>query len=518
MTYQELQDILKIRQESPMGYTPSLEDIISGIQSQYQPTIQQFTPQAQSFEYQQPSRLMSTMQQIPSYNLLPTASFGQGAQRFIQQDSFENQQGPFIEYGQQGQPAFARGAFNIADYKVKSQDEVLSEVSPQVYDYLGGNILSSSSNTSSLGGGLSSGNATGAELGQASAILGAIAAFTKDSGLYGFAKNLGLISGLASAESVADIAAILGGVALENAGVAPPVVGFLTNAIKGNKSGMANNALALASPQLAIVNNIFTAATGLFGDMPTSFGDVVTQYPFGEDVFGDVGIIDATQGAKVLNSPKAADALGALMAIVGSKTGSDVSSLPTGAATTAANAISVAENIDALDALLNLTDAYGTKENVISPVVPEEPIITTPIIEPPVIETPVDISLPAYVSPVMPDFSVDTNAILNDLQNQSTWASDYLANQNAGLSNAFDTLINALQKEQEAELAIGGVTAPSTSGGGWSDFQPEIPVYVPPSYSPLAPAFEMPTYTPIVYDYTAPAVLPSYVSPTYTPS
>lgn len=138
MTYQELQDILKIRQASPMGYTPSLDDIISGIQNQYQPTLQQFTPQAQSFQYQQPSQLMPTTQQIPGYNLLPTASFGQGAQRFIPQGSFASKETPFVEYGRQAQPSFTPGAFNIADYKTPSTSELINTIGGSNDPFFGG--------------------------------------------------------------------------------------------------------------------------------------------------------------------------------------------------------------------------------------------------------------------------------------------------------------------------------------------------------------------------------------------
>lgn len=138
MTYQELQNILKIRQASPMGYTPSLEDIISGIQSQYQPEQQQFTPPAQSFQYQQPSQLLPTTQQIPGYNLLPTASFGQGAQRFVTQGSFADQETPFVEFGRQVQPSFTRGAFNIADYKTPSTSELIDTIGGSSNLFLGG--------------------------------------------------------------------------------------------------------------------------------------------------------------------------------------------------------------------------------------------------------------------------------------------------------------------------------------------------------------------------------------------
>lgn len=88
MTYEELQDILKLRQRTPQGAAPTLNEILDAIQSQYQPQTMAVQPATQ------------------------------GAQRFVSDvQSF----GPIermIEYG--GQPvsatpmaAFTPGAFDI---------------------------------------------------------------------------------------------------------------------------------------------------------------------------------------------------------------------------------------------------------------------------------------------------------------------------------------------------------------------------------------------------------------------
>jgi len=52
MTYEELQDILKLRQRTPQGAAPTLNEILDAIQSQYQPqtmAVQPATQGAQRF-------------------------------------------------------------------------------------------------------------------------------------------------------------------------------------------------------------------------------------------------------------------------------------------------------------------------------------------------------------------------------------------------------------------------------------------------------------------------------------
>lgn len=88
MTYEELQDILKLRQRTPQGAAPTLNEILDAIQSQYQPQTMAVQPAAQ------------------------------GAQRFV---SGVQNFGPverMIEYGSKpvttnAMAAFAPGAFDI---------------------------------------------------------------------------------------------------------------------------------------------------------------------------------------------------------------------------------------------------------------------------------------------------------------------------------------------------------------------------------------------------------------------
>ena len=46
MTYEELQEILKLRQRTPQGQVPTVDQIIAAIQSQYQPMAAMPMPEA----------------------------------------------------------------------------------------------------------------------------------------------------------------------------------------------------------------------------------------------------------------------------------------------------------------------------------------------------------------------------------------------------------------------------------------------------------------------------------------
>lgn len=88
MTYEELQDILKLRQRTPQGAVPTLNEILDAIQSQYQPQTMAVQPATQ------------------------------GAQRFVSDIQSFGPVERMIEYG--GQPvsatpmaAFTPGAFDI---------------------------------------------------------------------------------------------------------------------------------------------------------------------------------------------------------------------------------------------------------------------------------------------------------------------------------------------------------------------------------------------------------------------
>lgn len=94
MTYQELQDILRRNQLGQgVPVAPSLDQIISGIQGQYQPFAQQ-----------------------------PLVQGGQGAQRFVTgPQAFE--QAAFTPVAQSA-PAFTPGAFNIEQFRYKEPEVV----------------------------------------------------------------------------------------------------------------------------------------------------------------------------------------------------------------------------------------------------------------------------------------------------------------------------------------------------------------------------------------------------------
>lgn len=148
MTYQELQDILRRNQLGQgVPVAPSLDQIISGIQSQYQPQFmpveysqprfvqeysapEQFTFQQPSFNYQPPSQLMpTTMSNAGSYNLLPTGGQfvqgGQGAQRFAAgPQTFE--QAAFAPVASSA-AAFTPGAFDIEQFRYQ-EPVTVSEV------------------------------------------------------------------------------------------------------------------------------------------------------------------------------------------------------------------------------------------------------------------------------------------------------------------------------------------------------------------------------------------------------
>lgn len=236
-----------------------------------------------------------------------------------------------------------------------------------------GNFLSGLSQGSGIAGGdyvgnFGFGDATGnfgvgdlSGLGDIGRALGALGVLGENADLGRLGSILGLGSSLLGNQTTTEqklgtIASVLA----QRAGVPGGALGLITSALQGNQAGMVNSGLALASPQAAAANMLLSLTTGTFGDMPVSLGDIVTQSGFGTDVFGDVGPIDATQGAMTLNAANAGDRLGALMAL----SGGENTQLPTAAATTAGNALAVAENIDPLDALMQITTAYGTASSM----------------------------------------------------------------------------------------------------------------------------------------------------------
>jgi len=197
MNYQELQNILRQNQVNGVMQSPkalSLQDVISGIQSQYTPNIQQFeAPQGMRppsndysnfFRDQQtslaPQSLMQTLQAAQ-----PSQPMMTGAKRFASPlQAFEQQ--AFAPVRQQAQ-TFTPGAFNIADYAAKpTVADVISTINSDTGGNDGGNNsaggtgidgtgLTQSSNVSpGMVGGLATlgGLVTGTPLGLAANVVG----------------------------------------------------------------------------------------------------------------------------------------------------------------------------------------------------------------------------------------------------------------------------------------------------------------------------------------------------------
>lgn len=422
------------------------------------------------------------------------------------------------------------------------------------------------------GGGGGGGGASGSNfsLSTLASLLGSAGVLAENRPLQEIAGDIGTASaGLGTLEALSrgDMtgAAVSGApLAARALGVPMSAVNLGLSAATGNVPGMINSGISLASPLAGAGNALLSSVTSpaLGGDQAVSIGDILTQYGFGRDVFGDVGPIDATQGAKIINALNSQDRLGALMAL----RGGDNTQLPTGAATGAANALSAAENINSMDALMRITNAFGTVatpeesnaqiqneqlKTIASELAVEQSRMDT---EARVaaefaaaqqaalqaaqakaaaagVKLPADFGLPAtgpqfemptFTAPTQGqglDFSVDMEAINRQLAEQSKWASDYLASQTAGLENAYNSLISSLQAEQSAWQAVGGQPTQNVGIDVSFPSYPDTPTYnetvTVPSYT--TPDYSVPSWQPSspVYDYQAPAQLPSYQSPTY---
>jgi hypothetical protein len=240
-------------------------------------------------------------------------------------------------------------------------------------------------------------------------------------------------------------------------GVPMSAVNLGLSVATGNAPGMINSGISLASPLAgagnALLNSVTSPALG--GDQAVSIGDMLTQYGFGRDVFGDVGPIDATQGAKILNALNSQDRLGALMALAGGTN----TQLPTGSATGAANALSAAQNTDPMDALMRVSNAFGTADSIeasnsqiqneqlkaiAGELAVEQGRMDTEARIAAALAT-AGIKLPdSFTTPTRGqglDFSVDMDSINRQLAEQAMWESYYLASPDAGFENAYNSLI-----------------------------------------------------------------------------
>lgn len=133
-------------------------------------------------------------------------------------------------------------------------------------------------------------------------------------------------------------------------------------------AGLVDTAIGL-NPVGRAANLGVSAATGLFGDMPTSLGQVYEYSPRGYETFGNVGPIDAAQGQMAIE--RSNDPLGAYLGVQGL----DISQNP-GAQQSAARALSFAQNISMDDAMASVSQqganvgSYGLPEPEPEPVAP----------------------------------------------------------------------------------------------------------------------------------------------------
>ncbi len=454
---------------------------------------------------------------------------------------------------------------------------------PQLSEALGsgssvldfGNLGAGGSGLAAPSGGTKPGMSVGTGLSTLASVLGSVGTLSSNRDLMEVAGGLGTAgAGLSTIDALSrgdTAAAISSGapLAARALGIPMSAVNLVLSAATGNTAGMINSGISLASPLAAAGNSLLSTATStaLGGDQAVSIGDILTQYGFGRDVFGDVGPIDATQGAKILNALNSQDRLGALMAL----TGGDNANLPSGAATGAANALSAAQNTNPLDALMQITNAYGTAgsaEESNAQIQNEQlkAIAGELAVEQSRMDTEARVAaefaaaqaaalesakaqaaasgvklpdnfgqgtpeptfdmtqMPGYL-PQLPnlDFSVDTGAINQQLAEQSKWANDYLASQTAGLQNAYQSLLDSLRAEQSANIAVGGYT-PNRDTAIDVSFPSSGTSYTYEQLSPYVPSYTAPTYDYSPPSYTTPSSpsyldsyqLPVYTSPTYS--
>jgi hypothetical protein len=107
------------------------------------------------------------------------------------------------------------------------------------------------------------------------------------------------------------------------------------------------NAGASMVPGGSLSNLGLTAATGFFGDMPTSLGEVIDYAPRGYQTFGNVGPVDAAQGQSVIE--RARDPLGAYLGTQGLDISGNKAAMQD-----AARALSYAQNISMDEAMASV--------------------------------------------------------------------------------------------------------------------------------------------------------------------
>jgi hypothetical protein len=193
-----------------------------------------------------------------------------------------------------------------------------------------------------------------AEQAQATLGLGSQAA-----GLIGLATNNPALGQMAGQANTIGQAALgnFGPAAIQAAsqfGLDANALGLAANVASGNQVGVVNSVANMASPMLGIANTGMQVATGLFGDTPTSFGDVAINSPIGTAAVGNQGPVDTAQaGMAINNSP---DPIGAFMGTLGE----NVSANPA-AAQAAAQSLSWGLNtpFGTAQSMVNTNDTFG---------------------------------------------------------------------------------------------------------------------------------------------------------------
>ena len=110
------------------------------------------------------------------------------------------------------------------------------------------------------------------------------------------------------------VASMMGASPLGSTAIGLGVTGLSTGQVSGAQAVNAGLGL-VGGPAVSAANLGLTGLTGIFGDMPTSFGDVAMNANEGYSNFGNVGPVDAAQGQMALNA--APDQLGAVAALQG---------------------------------------------------------------------------------------------------------------------------------------------------------------------------------------------------------
>ena len=118
-------------------------------------------------------------------------------------------------------------------------------------------------------------------------------------------------TGLAAANgNYGPLGSVLGGL------VAGPAGAVAGGALAGGSPASAiNGVIGMANPSMAIANATLGLGTGLFGDTPTTLGDIAMNSSIGTAAVGNQGMVDTAQaGMAINNSP---DPLGAFAATQG---------------------------------------------------------------------------------------------------------------------------------------------------------------------------------------------------------